>query len=74
MQQTTLRFSLPEKTDLSVQITDAAGRVVESWLDHDVPAGPFSFVWDVKEHPAGMYYFVVSSGQGRFAGNIMVQK
>jgi hypothetical protein len=59
---TTLTYTLPALTDLSLQIYNLRGALVESksWKNH--PAGEFSFTWNAANLPSGVYLIRLSNG------------
>lgn len=71
---TTLTFSLTGHSDLSIQISNAEGKIVSTYSQNDVPAGQFTFNWNVESQPAGIYFFNAITNQGSFNGTIVVQK
>jgi hypothetical protein len=47
--ETTIWFSIPQKTAVHADVFDVRGRLVASVLDGDFPAGRHEFVWDARD-------------------------
>ncbi len=47
---TTIRYGLPEDSDLSIVIYDVRGRVMQSWRYEAQPAGWYEQVWNGLDH------------------------
>ena len=63
----TVRFDLPSPASVSVDVCDAAGRVVRRLSARALEAGPNSVIWDGRdgdgrELAAGVYFVRVASG------------
>jgi len=63
---TTIRFSLPYKTDVTVTVYDLLGRNIRTLIDNNLPAGNHSVVWDGRlendaEAASGIYFYRIES-------------
>lgn len=69
-----LRFNivLDQKTDLSVNIYDAAGRLVESMDKKGLDAGEHNFKWSANT--AGVYFVKVETAHGTVAKKVVFLK
>ena len=52
---TTIRFGLPEHSNIKLVIYNVLGCVVEQLLDGAKPRGYYDFTWHPVRHPSGMY-------------------
>lgn len=55
---TTISFSLPQRTHISLRIYDSMGRLINTLVQQHLPAGSYKFIW-AGQNDAGMQ---VSSG------------
>jgi len=68
--RTTIAFALPSAGRTSIRIYDVAGRLVDTVLDEDMPAGRHAVEWSGKDSngrgvSTGVYYYQVNSGSYR---------
>lgn len=63
---TRVAFVLPAPGPVRLRIFDAAGRLVRTLVDGDLPAGPHELVWDGRTAsgaaPAGVYFYTLTAG------------
>jgi hypothetical protein len=59
---TTIAFSLTEQQQVSLQVFDLSGRLVETLVDGLVEAGSFSAVWNADMQSTGVYYYHIQVG------------
>ena len=59
---TTIRFSLEAHGDVSLQIYDVSGRLVETLVSSRMEAGEYNVEWNAAFHPSGIYFFSLTSG------------
>lgn len=59
-----LSLTLPEASDLRVEVFDALGRRVALLQDGPVAAGPHPFTFDARGLPSGLYVVRAVTGQG----------
>ena len=77
---TRIRFSLPERSDVTIQIFDVSGRRVRSLRDGAMmDAGLRSVEWNGDDDrgrpvPSGAYYYVVQSDGARLTGRMSLVK
>jgi len=53
---TTLGFKLPMDSQVSIQVYNIQGRLVETLADHNMHAGHHSITWNADQHSSGMYF------------------
>ena len=53
---TTLEFGIPVDGNVSIEIYNLKGRLVETLTDRHMEAGYHSVVWNADRHSSGMYF------------------
>ena len=53
---TTISFTLPIDTDVSIAIYDIKGRMIQSLVDDNISAGYHSVYWDGSNFSSGIYF------------------
>jgi hypothetical protein len=61
--QTTLNFALPIAAHVTLDITDARGRLIVRALDTELIAGGHSLTWDAGQLPDGVYFAILRTGE-----------
>ncbi len=62
--QTTIEFTLPQDSDVTLFVADAMGRQVEILMNHETSvAGTHQVIFDGNQHAAGMYYYTIQAGE-----------
>lgn len=74
---TTMSFTLETRARVTLRIHDAAGRLVRTLLDRELPAGEQRVDWDGRDDhgvlaPAGAYILDLRAGELQIAGKVMV--
>ena len=59
---TTISFSLPSKSFVSLKIFDALGREVSVLVSEEMPSGTYSKQWNANNFPSGVYFFRLQAG------------
>ena len=60
---TVIRYSLPEPSDVAIEIYDLLGRKVETLVEGRQPAGYHQIVWDAEDKSTGMYFYRIQAGE-----------
>ena len=60
---TTIAFSLPTKSSVSVTVIDALGREVSVLVSEELSAGTHLRRWDAALVPSGIYFYRLQAGQ-----------
>ena len=55
--QTTIPFSLKQKTHVKINIYNMSGQIVESLINRDLEAGQHRIDFDATNLPSGMYIY-----------------
>ena len=58
---TTLQFSIPERSHVTLKIYDVMGRDVFTLVDRKLSSGTHSSQWDGSNHPSGIYFLQLES-------------
>lgn len=59
---TTISFSLPSKSFVSLKVFDALGREVSSLLSEELSAGKYSQQWNAAGFSSGIYFYRLQAG------------
>jgi len=58
---TTIRFSLPKSSYVSLKVFDMMGREVASLVDQTLPAGDYKVEFDASLLPSGIYFYRIQA-------------
>jgi photosystem II stability/assembly factor-like uncharacterized protein len=73
-QSTEITFTLPEASEVTLTITDAAGRETPLLRSAWFPAGQHEIAWDASNYPSGVYLCRLSSGGESVMERVVVLK
>ena len=59
---TSISFSLPSKSFVSLKVFDALGREVSILLADELPAGTYERQWNAAALPSGVYFYRLQAG------------
>jgi hypothetical protein len=59
---TTISFSLPSKSFVSLKIFDVVGREVKTLVSQELSAGNYKQQWNANGMPSGVYFYRLQSG------------
>ena len=59
---TTIKYDLPEASDVSIEIFDILGRKVETLISGKQSAGSHSAVWNAENATSGVYFYKIKAG------------
>jgi hypothetical protein len=71
---TTVRFDLPEETQVLLTVHDMLGRTVATLVDADLPGGSHQVRWDATGFPSGPYLLRIRAGSFRLNRQMMLVK
>lgn len=71
---TTIGFSLPNISKVTLKIYDLLGREVATLLDAPYPAGNHQIIWDAKNQATGVYMVTMHAGDFRQTRKILLMK
>jgi len=59
---TTISYSIPEQSDIRIEVYNIIGQRVATLLDGNKQAGNHSIVWQADNHPSGVYFARLEAG------------
>ena len=71
---TTIRFSLPSQTYVTLKVFDILGREVTTLVDGELNLGEHSVVYNVEDLPSGVYYYRLQAGNFAQQKKMMIIK
>jgi len=72
---TTIEFSLPDDSPVTLKVYDLTGKQVATLLDGTVkPTGPHRVIFDGSEYPSGMYMYTLQAGEYTGTGKMNIIK
>jgi nitrous oxidase accessory protein NosD len=60
---TVIRYSLPEPSDVIIEIYDILGRKVETLVQGEQQAGYHQVIWNAGKRSSGMYFYRIEAGE-----------
>ncbi len=72
--KTTIRYSLPEESDVTIEIYNILGRKIETLVSGIQPAGWHSMVWDAENRPSGVYFYWIKAGEYKESRSCLLLK
>lgn len=70
----TLKYNLSNPVHTSIQIYVLSGRMIESLVNHQIPAGRHSVSWSAEGYPSGMYLVKMEAGEFRAITKVILTK
>jgi hypothetical protein len=61
--QTTIQYSLPEQSQVTIDIFDILGRKIETLAEGIKPAGNHQAIWDASDQSSGIYIYRIKAGE-----------
>ncbi len=71
---TTIKFSIPERSNVMLKIYDVTGREVETLVNGQMEAGYYSAVFRAERVSSGVYFYTLDAGKYRGTGKMSVIK
>ena len=59
---TTISFTIPERSDVTLKVFDILGREVATIVSGEMPAGTFSRQWNATKMASGIYFYRLQAG------------
>lgn len=72
--RTTINYSLPQPSDVSLEIYDLLGRKVQTIYTGNQNAGEYSLMWDAAEFSSGVYIYKLTAGGFEQSGKMTLLK
>jgi len=73
-QSTTISFSIPTRSFVSLKVFDLSGREVSSLIAEELPAGEHIRQWNAAGFPSGIYFYRLQSGSVAFTKKLVLLK
>lgn len=71
---TTIRFSIPEASPVTLEVFDLLGRRISLLADRELAAGSHQAVWNASGFTSGVYLYRITSGSQTVTGKMMLMK
>jgi hypothetical protein len=71
---TIIQYSLPEASDVTIDIYDLLGRIVETLVQGERPAGYHRVEWDAGDNSSGLYFYRIQAGENSETSKMMLLK
>jgi len=71
---TTIEYSLPEQTDVSIKIYDVLGNELEVLFSGNESAGTHSLNWNASNYASGIYFYKMSAGSFNQVNKMLLVK
>ncbi len=71
---TTIRFSLPQRSHVTLKVFDVLGREVATLLAGEVPAGKNAVQFEARSLASGLYFCRLETGQGMYHNKMLLTK
>ncbi|HBC47969.1 MAG TPA: hypothetical protein DEO84_08565 [candidate division Zixibacteria bacterium] len=72
--QTTISYSLPKASLVTIDIYDLLGRKLETLVESNQEAGCYSVVWDAKDRSSGIYLCRIKAGEMSISRKMVLLK
>jgi hypothetical protein len=59
---TMIRYSVPERSNVSLKIFNPLGEEIEILIEENKEAGTYEVIWNAEELPSGVYFFKIQAG------------
>jgi len=71
---TSISFSLPQQSHVTIEIFDVTGRLVETVVDEQKSAGSHSITWDASGNASGVYLYRLRAGNTTESRSMILMK
>lgn len=71
---TTIRYTIPEASQVTIKIYDALGREVQTLVNRELNGGKHEVVWNANNFASGVYYYTLKSGNKSATKKLMLLK
>jgi len=61
--KTAISYSLPEESEVRIEITDILGRTVETLINESQKAGLHQVIWNAEDVSTGVYFYKITAGK-----------
>jgi photosystem II stability/assembly factor-like uncharacterized protein len=71
---TTIKFSISEAANVKVNIYNSLGQMVAELVNKNLEAGQYSYQWDAKNSPSGIYFYELRTDKYVMIKNMILIK
>ena len=71
---TTISFGLPVDGNVSIEVYNLQGRIIETLTNQPMKAGYYSVNWNADNHPSGLYFVRIIAGEFTNTQKLMLIK
>ena len=71
---TTINYSIPEKSYVTLKIYDILGSEIETLINEEKPAGTYELNWNAASLPSGVYFYQLSAGNNVRTRKLILMK
>jgi len=71
---TTISYSLPENSVVTLDIYDILGRKIQTLFEGNQPAGNHSLIWNADNFSSGVYFYKLTSGEMQLSNKMILIK
>jgi glucose/arabinose dehydrogenase len=71
-QQTTFTITLASKSNVTLSIYNAYGKLVKTILNESRPAGEFQLLFDAEQLPSGIYFYTLTTNEGTITKKMLL--
>jgi len=72
--ETTIKFSLPQRSRVKLEIFDALGRVVVTLVNGELDAGSYKYNWNASTFASGVYVYRITANDFSGTKKLMLMK
>jgi hypothetical protein len=55
--ETTIKFTLPQRSRVKLEIFDSLGRIISTLVNSDLDAGSYHYNWNGTNYASGVYFY-----------------
>ena len=71
---TTIEFSVPEETFVTLEIYNTLGEKISTLLSDELSAGTYKYEWNAFEYPSGIYFYKLTANEFSQTKKLMLIK
>ena len=72
--ETIIKFTIPEESDVTLQILDVQGKEMKSFINARLIEGSYSYILDVSELASGIYFYKLTAGNASITKKMSIIK
>ena len=72
--ETTIKFSLPQRSKVKLEIIDILGRVVSTIVNSELDAGSYNYKWNGSNYASGVYVYKLTANEFTSVKKLMLVK